>query len=86
MKRRNPRASQLARGFRLGLFYARGRVLTTRSIRRELGVSRATAKRDMKAIAKLVKVPPSKATASQKEHFARMAVQSASHDIAKRDF
>lgn len=75
MKRRNPRASQLARGFRLGLFYALGRVVTTRSIRRELGVSRATAKRDMKAIAKLVKVTPSKVTESQREHLARMAVK-----------
>lgn len=80
MKRRNPRASQFVRGFRLGLFYAGGRVLTTRGIRRELGVSRATAKRDMKAIAKLVKVTPSKVN-GQSEHFPRIAVRD---DILER--
>lgn len=74
MKRRNPRASQIVRGFRLGVLYAHGEVLTTARIRSLLRVSRATAKRDMSAIAKLVKVTPSKVKGSQREHFARVAV------------
>lgn len=73
-KRRNPRGSQFARGFLLGMLYAQGKVLTTERIRRELRASRATAKRDMRVIASLVKVTPSKALGSQKVHFARIAV------------
>jgi hypothetical protein len=76
VKRRNPRASQFVRGFRLGLMYAAGTPLTSASIRRRLLVSRATAKRDMKAIAKVVKVTPSKVTSKQRMHFPRVAVTS----------
>lgn len=73
-KRRNPKGSQFARGFLLGMLYAQGKVLTTERIRRELRASRATAKRDMKVIASLVNVTPSKALTCQKQHFPRMAV------------
>ena len=52
-KRRNPKACQFARGFLLGLTYAKGHVLTTARIR-NMGVSKATAKRDMKVIRGLV--------------------------------
>jgi hypothetical protein len=58
-KRANPRACQLVRGFLMGLAYGSGHRLTTARIRK-LGASRATAKRDMKAIRKLVPVLPSK--------------------------
>ena len=73
MKRLNPKAPQIVRGFRLGLLYAQGEVLTSSRIRRLLRVSRATAKRDMRAVATLVKVTPSKANGRQREHFPRMA-------------
>ena len=54
-KRRNPRASQLTRGFILGQLYEKGHTMNTARIRK-LGVSKATAKRDMKAIRALL--PP----------------------------
>lgn len=60
MKRANPRGCQLVRGFLLGMLYEQGKVITTARIRRELRVSRATAKRDMVWIRKLVPVLPSK--------------------------
>jgi hypothetical protein len=67
-KRINPRGCQLARGFLLGLLYARGFKLTTERIRNELRVSKATAKRDMVQIRKLVPVRPSKPHIALKRH------------------
>jgi hypothetical protein len=58
-KRHFPRSTQLVRGFLLGLAYQSGHSLTTARIRK-MGASKATAKRDMKAIRKLVPVLPSK--------------------------
>jgi DNA-binding transcriptional regulator GbsR (MarR family) len=67
-KRANPRGCQLVRGFLLGMLYAQGKTLTTARIRRELRVSQATAKRDMKAIRKVVLVRPSKPFVECKNH------------------
>lgn len=72
-KRRNPKGSQLVRGFILGQLYERGHKLTTARIR-GLGASRATAKRDMTALALLVKVTPSKPLAGLKHHLPKMAM------------
>jgi len=83
VKRAAPRSSQFVRGFRLATLYAQGVVITTASIRKLLGVSRATAKRDMRAMASLVKVTPSKAMKRQREHFPRMAAQSVRDDIVE---
>lgn len=58
--RRNPRSSQLVRGFLMGMLCAKGHILTSARIRSELRVSRATAKRDMRAIAGVVPVSESK--------------------------
>lgn len=66
-KRANPRASQLVRGFILGQLYEKGFRLTTARIR-GLGASKATAKRDMKAIRKLVPVRSSKPVIGLKRH------------------
>lgn len=52
-KRANPRGCQLVRGFLAGLAYGNGHNLTTARIRK-LGASKATAKRDMAKIRKLV--------------------------------
>lgn len=76
-KRRNPRACQLVRGFLLGLAYEQGHTITTERIRKDMGASRATAKRDMKEIAKLVLVTPSKPVASLKAHFSRRTLRKA---------
>lgn len=70
-KRANPRGCQLSRGFLLGLLYARGFKLSTARIRRELRVSRATAKRDMVQIRKLVPVRSSKPAIAVKRHLAQ---------------
>lgn len=59
-KRANPRGSQFVRGFLLGLLYSQGKMLTTKRIRREFRVSKATAKRDMAQVRTLVVVRPSK--------------------------
>lgn len=67
-KRANPRGCQFARGFLLGLLYARGFALTTKRIRNELRVSRATAKRDMTQIRLLVPVRASKPLTGLKAH------------------
>lgn len=67
-KRANPRGSQLARGFLLGLLYARGFRLTTARIRNELRVSRATAKRDMTQIRRLAPVRSSRPVAGMRNH------------------
>jgi hypothetical protein len=73
-KRANPRGCQLARGFLLGLLYGRGFVLTTARIRKELRVSRATAKRDMVQIRKLVPVRSSKPAINVKRHLPQATV------------
>lgn len=72
MKRRNPRSSQLVRGFILGQLHERGHTLTTARIRR-LGASHATAKRDMRAIAALVPVTPSKPLQGMRVHVQQQA-------------
>jgi hypothetical protein len=59
---------QLVRGFLLGMLYEQGKVLTTARIRRELRVSRATAKRDMGWIRKLVPVLSSKPLIGLRRH------------------
>jgi hypothetical protein len=74
VKRANPRGSQLVRGFWLGMLYAQGVALTTDRIRREMGASRATAKRDLAQIAELVNVTPSKVKPTQREHFTKVAL------------
>lgn len=51
----NPRGCTM-RGFLLGMLYAQGKVLTTARIRKELGVSQATAKRYMQGIRRVVAV------------------------------
>lgn len=76
-KRGNPRCSQLVRGFLLGALYERGHTLTTARIRRDLRVSRATAKRDLDAIAAVVKVTPSKPIQGLREHQQRQARKAA---------
>lgn len=53
---KNPKATPLVRGFLLGMLYEKGHTLTTARIRREMKVSKATAKRDMTKIAGLVPV------------------------------
>lgn len=60
MKRRNPVASQLVRGFLIGAMYERGHTITTERLRRELRVSKATAKRDFKALRAVAPVRGSK--------------------------
>lgn len=75
MKRRNPRACQLVRGFLLGMAYAKGQVLTSARIRRDLRVSKATAKRDMRALAGVVDVSPSKPVQGLKVHIGRRTLQ-----------
>ena len=72
--RANAKACPLARGFLLGMLYAGGKVLTSDRIRRELGVSRATSKRDMSKIAGLVPVTPSKPIRGLKAHATRRTV------------
>jgi hypothetical protein len=67
-KRANPRGCQFVRGFLLGMLYAQGKMLTTARIRREMRVSRPTAKRDMRLIRKLVIVTPSKPLIGLKAH------------------
>lgn len=69
-KRRNLRGCQLARGFLLGLAYQSGHRLTTARIRK-MGASRATAKRDMKVIRKLVPVLPAKPILGMLYHVAQ---------------
>jgi hypothetical protein len=69
-KRSNPRGSQLVRGFLMGLAYGSGHKLTTARIRK-LGASRATAKRDMAKIRKLVPVLPSKPLLGMVYHVAQ---------------
>jgi len=76
VKRASPRGSQLVRGFWLGMLYAEGVPLTTERIRHDFGVSKATAKRDMRQIADVTRVTPSKVKANQREHFTRVAVAS----------
>lgn len=66
-KRANPRSCQLVRGFILGQLYEKGHRITAARIR-GLGVSRATAKRDLKAIRQLVPVRASKPVAGMKRH------------------
>jgi len=73
-KRCNPRATQLVRGFLLGLAHGSGHVLTTARIRK-MGASKATAKRDMKAIRKLVPVLPSKPVLGLLYHVAQRTKQ-----------
>lgn len=70
MKRANPRGCQLVRGFLMGLAYQAGHKLTTARIRK-LGASRATAKRDMKLLRKLVPVLPSKPLLGMRHHVAQ---------------
>lgn len=71
-KRHYPRGSQLVRGFILGQLYERGHTLTTARICK-LGASRATARRDMKAIAGLVPVTPSKPLQGMRYYIAQRA-------------
>ena len=75
MAKRAARGSQLVRGFILGQLYASGHVLTTAKIRRELKASRATAKRDMAAIAELVAVTPSNSVMGLKNHIQRKTIR-----------
>lgn len=74
MAKRDARGSQLVRGFILGMRYAKGHVLSTAIIRRELKASKATAKRDMKAIAKLVPTIGSQPVSGMRNHIARRTV------------
>lgn len=67
-KRANPRGCQFVRGFLLGMLYAQGKTLTTARIRRDFRVSKATAKRDMKEIRRIVVVRPSKPVGELKNH------------------
>lgn len=69
-KRGNPRACQLSRGFLLGQLHAKGHTLTTARIRK-LGVSKATAKRDMRAIRKLVPAVSSKPVIGMRNYVAQ---------------
>jgi Fic family protein len=69
--KRAARGSQLVRGFLLGMMHAKGHVLTTARIRNELKASKATAKRDMQQIARLVTVTPSKPIAGLRNHIPR---------------
>ena len=71
MKRGNPKGCQLARGFILGMAYAKGHSISTEKIRREIRVSKATAKRDMKVIRALVPTLPSKPVAGMVGHVAQ---------------
>jgi len=77
-KRRNPRGCQLTRGFILGSLYAQGKILTTRRIRQDLRVSRATAKRDMKVIRTIVPVMPSKPISCLRVHQAQRTIGTSS--------
>lgn len=77
MKRDNKKATQLIRGFLLGSLYERGHVLTTAKIRREMRVSKATAKRDIAALADLIPVTPSKPVMGLKVHIQRRAIKDA---------
>ena len=74
MAKRAAVGNQFVRGFLLGMMHAKGHVLTTARIRRELKASRATAKRDMRAIAGLVKVTPSQPVRGMAVHVARRSV------------
>lgn len=62
------------RGFILGMLHAKGHVLTTARIRRELKASKATAKRDMRAISELVEVTPSQPVRGMIVHVPRRSV------------
>lgn len=75
-KRRNVRGSQLVRGFVLGQLYELGQAITTARIRK-LGLSRATAKRDMKALRTVIAVTPSKPFACARHHIQQRAVKKA---------
>jgi hypothetical protein len=77
MKKMNPNATSLVRGFLLGSLYEKGHVITTQRIRREMMVSPATAKRDMAQLAKLVSVTPSKPITNLKNHMPRKALKAA---------
>jgi hypothetical protein len=68
--RKNKRASPIVRGFILGQLYERGHAITTKRIRK-LGMSRATAKRDMRRIASVVPVTLSKPVRGLRSHVAR---------------
>lgn len=70
---KNPMATPLVRGFLLGKLYEQGFVLTTARIRKEMRVSKATAKRDMKKIAGLVAVTPSQPVQGMIGHMPRKA-------------
>lgn len=72
MKRTNPRGSRLVRGFLLGMLYERGHTISTARIRRELRVSRATAKRDMQQIRGMVPVLPRKASSGLAQRTVRL--------------
>jgi porphobilinogen deaminase len=67
-KRANPKGCQFVRGFLLGMLYAQGKVITTARIRREMRVSKPTAKRDMKLIRGLVVVRSSKPLQAMNYH------------------
>lgn len=63
----NPSATLFVRGFLLGMLYAQGKVITTTRIREELRVSKATAKRDMQKVARLVDVKSTRPRRAQYE-------------------
>ena len=75
MKRANPRASQLIRGFLIGSLYEKGHLITTAKIRREMRVSSATAKRDMSALAEIISVTSAKPIIGLKRCVQRRAVK-----------
>lgn len=83
MKRGNLKASQLVRGFLLGSLYERGHLLTTSKIRREMRVSKATAKRDMVALANLIPVTSSKPVTSMKGNIPRRALKPSNVVVVK---
>lgn len=57
--------SAFARAFVLGMLYESGQTITTARIRKEFGVAKATAKRDMKVIRSLVPVTPHRSFTGQ---------------------